>query len=165
MAKSKKVSAPAAKPKVETVEEPKKGGPGLTRDPFDFSTAVDGKGNSCVVDDPDSQKHGLLNEFPANYVIGKHGALKKTDFANEAGWWDYKVASAEKTIEQYTNSLAEYKSNADTCRKYGNTEDRKRVMKLQTMRDDYMRIVKECEAEGIEVPDELKALATAAAAG
>lgn len=149
--KNKKATTAVAATEPET----SKGGPGMTRDPFDFSTAIDGDDNPCVVDDANSEEHGLLTEFPANYELGKHTALSKADFAKEHGWWDYKAASAQRAIDQYSKALTGYLEKADTCRKFGNEADRKRVLKLQSMRDEYARIMQECQDDGIEVPEEL----------
>jgi hypothetical protein len=160
MAKTTKVNAE------EIQEAPKKsGGPGLTREPFDLASAVDANGQPCVVTDKESAQFGKLTAFPANYKTGTHSALSKDDFAAEVGWWDYKAASAEQTLNQYQSKLNEYREKADICRKYGNEADRKRIQKLAAMREEYAKIAAECEKDGVEIPEELRALMGASNGG
>jgi len=137
----------------------KRGG-GLTRAAFDFRTAVNAQGQPCFV-----ERDGkvLLTACPANYDFRKNKALEKTDFTTdkegEAGFYEFKARGAELMRDIYVTAAANYRTQAENVRKYGNSEHRKLADKAISVSNELRAMVEQMRKEGMDVSEFEKMLA------
>lgn len=97
---------------------------------------------------------GLLTAIPDNYDSKEHLAPKRADFASEDLFLEFKANEFESRAEGLATKAARLREQAETIRKFGDPEQRKKVAKFQKMQAQISELQKALEAEGISL-DEL----------
>lgn len=145
-------AAPATNPDGTPVV--KRGG-GLSREVFDFTTAVNSAGKPVHTKAADGKV--LLTALPANYDVRKHKALEKTDFTSdqegEASFYDYKAAVSDSMVRIYQKSTDDYRAQASNVRKFGNVEQRKLANKAAAMVNEFQALLDQMRKEGVDTKD------------
>lgn len=133
---SKKIT-PSAKPVKTTKPEKEK----KERSQFDLETAVDAKGNEIALDD-----NGRLTGVPANWT-SEFKPLKKDAFAGEHLFIHFRAdrltARATKALEH----AERMREDAVRMERFGDTETRKRVKKLQRAREAYKKLFESLKSD------------------
>lgn len=124
---------PTAKPsKVEKpvkAEKVKK-----TRAAFDPKLAIDASGVKIPLTDD-----GKMQGVPANWTSANL-PLKRDAFAGEHFFLRFKADRTESRISKVLDAIKEMRAEADRVEKFGDTETRKLVKKLQKSREAYKKL-------------------------
>jgi len=128
--------------------------PARTSAPAKKTNAVDRSAKNKVVYPGllDAEGEAIkLTEWPADWDTKAHQPLKKTDFVNDAVWYDNRAETLEK-------QAAENRKLAEQSRALGSTEDRKRAKKLLDMQKRFEALKASLAEEDVDV-DAILALA------
>jgi hypothetical protein len=155
---SKKVGGTAtADPKGKKGKKAKK-----AKKVYDFSSCVNTDGESIVNDD--GKLTGVPVAIPAaeeggdpvqvGFDPAAHKPLVKDDFADSATYMDFRAYMCDMQIARKTELAKVLRKKAAKLRKYGDEKTRKRVMRLDRMKEQMAALQAELEAEGFELEDD-----------
>lgn len=136
-----------------------------TRAEFPIKTAktIDAEGNIVnAVDDK-----GKLTAVPitipgespddkpkfAGFDSSKHKPLKKTDFASEDVFLDFRALINREKADKLIEQADSFTEKANKIRKFGDTKTRKKATKLEKMRKQMAELEKELVSEGFDLED------------
>jgi len=91
---------------------------------------------------PSYEHNEPLTEVPTDYDFDKHAALKQEEFVGPKPYYLYKAEKCEFDARKYREKAEE----ADD--KFDPDKDKK---KLQRLRDNYQKLIKRLEAQGIDI--------------
>lgn len=132
MAQNTKKIVPSAKPTKTT--NPKEKKEKKVRKDFDLETAVNARGAEIALDE-----NGKLTDVPANWT-SDFKPLKKDAFAGEHLFIRFRADRLELRIQKAMKTVEEMRAEALRIEKFGDSETRKRVKKLQRAREAYKKL-------------------------
>lgn len=100
---------------------------------------------------------GKLLRVGSDYNEKIHKAPKRSQFADETVFMEWKAAILEETASKLANRATKLREHAETLRQIGNPEQRKTAQKVLKQRDALMRFVEQARKEGMS-DDQLRAL-------
>jgi hypothetical protein len=139
MSTSKKIT-PSAKPTKTEKPAPEKKEKKVRLD-FNVEAALDINGHGIPLDD-----NGKLTASPANWDR-TFKPLKKEAFASEGIYVTHRADLLELRIAKAQDTLKALRAEALRIEKFGDTETRKRVKKLQRARTAYQKLFESLKSE------------------
>lgn len=103
-------------------------------------------------------KDGKLTAVPEDYDYRKFQPLKKLNFASEDLFLDYQGRVAEQKSKFFAELAKDRHERANSFRKFGDPEQRRKAKKLQRSIEAAHKLQKELEAQGIDVSEILAGL-------
>lgn len=140
MSNASKKIVPSAKP-TKTEKPAKEKKEKKVRPDFDLETAVNAKGAEIALDE-----NGKLTDVPANWTP-EFRPLKKDVFAGEHLFLRFRADRLESRIQKAMETVEEMRAEALRMEKFGDSETRKRVKKLQRAREAYKKLFESLKSE------------------
>lgn len=113
---------------------------------FDLKTAVDANGKAVP-----GRAEGKLQAVPANWKPKEHKPLKRSDFADEATFIEFRAILAEQKAERMATAARKLRQQAERIRQFGDEGTRKKANKLLKAREQMAALEKELAEAGIDV--------------
>lgn len=85
-----------------------------------------------------------FTDVPTDYSFDNHKPLKKRDFAEEYQYLEYRAKEAEA-------KAAEYRKEAEECKKLGSSSARAAAKRLVKMTEKMGELAKQLKAAGVDV--------------
>jgi hypothetical protein len=112
---------------------------------------VDNKGLLLVCPKPITDGDKVVYE---GFVMAKHKPLKKADFAGMADFLEFQGFFNRQKAAKLIAVAEDREAKAERIRKYGDEETRRKVEKLQRLKDKLAAYEEQLKADGVEVPEE-----------
>lgn len=88
-------------------------------------------------------KRVKLTTIPTDFDSAKHAKLKSSDFADEAMFLDFRATQLETTAKKF-------RGRAEQLRKIENVDDRKKVNRLEKMREQMAKLEESLKSQGVD---------------
>jgi hypothetical protein len=132
-----------------------KGGEKKGRKPFDIKTAVyadpsfKGEGQAPLIPVP-LDEDDRLTQAPLNWDRKSHKGLKRSQFADEASFNEFKAIQIDQQIALMKLQADKYRDDARTARQYGDPEKRKALGKIEKIAKQYLELQASLQGDGAQ---------------
>lgn len=94
---------------------------------------------------------GRLTQIPVTFDGSAHLSPKKTEFAEEHHFLDFKANEAEMRAAELVETAAKLRRQANDLRQYGDPAQRAKVKRATRLREQLAELEAALKAEGIEL--------------